>query len=227
MPALNATTGMPAAMAFFTAGMSAGGSGSVTAMPSTLLSMALWIRLAWLPDDASDEYLKVTLSFAEAASAPLRMMSQNVSPGAPWVTMAIVMRGVVALPAETPPVSSSDFLPPVLLHAAPASARIAISAVPAARLLDLNMCSASVSRGFSISCSCCCCGLHRGREVHVRAVMLAVLDVRPADGDGLGAGVEADALRAVDVGVPEQRVLPPSEGVEGHRHRDRDVDADH
>jgi hypothetical protein len=49
MPALNATTGMPAAMAFFTAGAMAGGSGSVTAMPSTLLSMALWMSVACLP----------------------------------------------------------------------------------------------------------------------------------------------------------------------------------
>src|SRR6266550_5686034 len=98
MPALKATTGMPAAMAFFTTGAIAGGSGRVTAIPSTLLSMALWTRLAWLPDDGSDEYLSVTLSLAEAASAPLRMMSQKVSPGAAWVTMAKVMRGVLALP---------------------------------------------------------------------------------------------------------------------------------
>src|ERR671937_3057992 len=99
MPALNATTGIPAASAFFTAGSSAGGSGRVTAMPSTLLSMALWIRFAWLPDVGSDEYLSVTLSFAEAALAPFRMMSQNVSPGAAWVTMANVMCGVFAVPA--------------------------------------------------------------------------------------------------------------------------------
>src|SRR6266498_5272444 len=113
MPALKATTGMPAAMAFLTAGASAGGSGRVTAMPSTLLSIALWIRLAWLPEDGSDEYLRVTLSLAAAALAPFWMMSQNVSPGAPWVTMAMVRCGVLAVA-----VLSADFLPPLLEHAA-------------------------------------------------------------------------------------------------------------
>src|SRR5713101_8275070 len=63
--------------------------------------------------------------------------------------------------------------------------------------------------------------------MHVRTVVLLVLVVRPATGDGLGAGVETDAFWAVYVRVAEQRVLPPAEGVEGHRHRDRDVDADH
>src|SRR6266566_8777441 len=110
MPALKETTGMPAAMAFFIAGSSAGGSGRVTAIPSTLLSIALWIRLAWLPDDGSDEYLNVTLSFAAAAWAPFRMMSQNVSPGAPCVTIAIVMLGVFAFPALSGLEAASDFL---------------------------------------------------------------------------------------------------------------------
>ena len=36
------------------------------------------------------EYLSVTLSLAAAAVAPARMMSQNVSPGAAWVIIAIV-----------------------------------------------------------------------------------------------------------------------------------------
>src|SRR5215831_8428367 len=66
-----------------------------------------------------------------------------------------------------------------------------------------------------------------GREMHVRTVVLLVLGVGPAAGDGLGPGVEADAFGAVHVGVAEQGVLPAPEGVEGHRHRDRDVDADH
>ena len=35
------------------------------------------------------------------------------------------------------------------------------------------------------------------------------------------------ALGAVGVGVAEQRALPAAEGVVGHRHRDRHVDADH
>ena len=46
MPALNMTTGMPAALAFWIAGHSAPGTGSVTAMPSTWLLIASWIRLA-------------------------------------------------------------------------------------------------------------------------------------------------------------------------------------
>src|ERR671937_370724 len=98
MPSLRATAGMPAAMAFFTVGASAGGSGRGTAMPSTFLSMALWIRVACLPESGSEEYLSVTLSLAAAAWAPLRMMSQKVSLGAPWVTIAMVIFGVLALP---------------------------------------------------------------------------------------------------------------------------------
>src|SRR6266568_7074997 len=117
MPVLNATAGMPAAMAFFTAGPIAGGSGRVNAMPSTLLSMALWMRLAWLPELGSDEYFSVTLSFAAAAFAPLRMMSQNVSPGAAWVIIANVMCGVFAVPAAIWLEACSAFLPPEPLHA--------------------------------------------------------------------------------------------------------------
>src|SRR5665811_1904084 len=51
--------------------------------------------------------------------------------------------------------------------------------------------------------------------------------VGPARGDDLAAGVEVHALGAVHVGVAEQRSLPAAEGVVGHRHRDRHVDADH
>ncbi|BBC29537.1 hypothetical protein SGFS_008310 [Streptomyces graminofaciens] len=68
------------------------------------------------------------LSLAAAAWAPLRMVSQNVSPGTAWVIIAMVMRGVVALPAETPPALSSDFLPPELLEQ-PASARTVLAAM--------------------------------------------------------------------------------------------------
>src|SRR5689334_20451819 len=56
------------------------------------------------------------LSLAAAACAPLRMRSQKVSPGEAWVTMATVMRGVVALPAKAGVSPSSDFLPPELLE---------------------------------------------------------------------------------------------------------------
>src|SRR3954453_18809703 len=140
MPALNATTGMPAAMAFFTAGAMAGGSGSVTAMPSTLLSMAIWMSVACFPESGSEEYLKSTLSFAAAACAPLRMMSQNVSPGAPCVTIAIVIGGVSAFPAPTALAAlCSASLPPVLLHAAAVSATRASAAVHFA-FLHLAIC---------------------------------------------------------------------------------------
>src|SRR6266567_75606 len=42
----------------------------------------------------------VMLSFAAAASAPLRTMSQKVSPGAAWVIMATVIFGVLTVPEE-------------------------------------------------------------------------------------------------------------------------------
>src|SRR4051812_27265397 len=139
MPALNATTGMPAAMAFLTAGSSAGGSGRVTAIPSTLLSMALWMRLAWLPDDGSDEYLKVTLSLPAAVCAPFRMMSQKVSPGAPCVTMAMVICGVFAFPADPPAVPCSAALPPDLLQAPAVTRTPRTRTAAAVRLAWLNM----------------------------------------------------------------------------------------
>ena len=50
---------------------------------------------------------------------------------------------------------------------------------------------------------------------------------RPARGDRLGLGVEADRIRPVLVEVAEARALPAAEGVIGDRHRDRHVDADH
>src|SRR5215211_2943149 len=119
MPALKATTGMPASMAFWTAGAIAGGSGRVTAMASTLASIALWIRVACLPESGSAEYWNLTLSLAAAASAPLRMMSQKVSPGAPWVIMATVISGVFALPALGPAAGVA----PVDSHGASSSQR--------------------------------------------------------------------------------------------------------
>src|ERR671910_3801302 len=50
---------------------------------------------------------------------------------------------------------------------------------------------------------------------------------RPARGDGLQLGVEADTLGAVHVVVAEQRGLPAAEAVERHGHRDRHVDPNH
>src|SRR3954452_9031637 len=69
---------------------------------------------------------------------------------------------------------------------------------------------------------------HRRGEVHVPAVVGRVFRrLRPAAGDDLAARVELDPLRPVDVLVAEQRRLPAAERVEGHRDRDRDVDAHH
>src|SRR5262245_33744943 len=60
------------------------------------------------------------LSFFAAVSAPLRIRSQNVSPGGPWVTIATVNRGVSAWPAPIPsPVVRG--LPPVLEQAVSAA----------------------------------------------------------------------------------------------------------
>ena len=89
-------------------------------MPSTLLSIAACTRLAWFGASGSAEYRSSTLSFAAAVSAPLRTRSQNAFPGTPWVIIAIVMRGVSAVPAPIPPSVVRGF-PPVLEHADSAS----------------------------------------------------------------------------------------------------------
>src|SRR3954453_18624770 len=67
------------------------------------------------------------------------------------------------------------------------------------------------------------------RSIHRRDRELrALLDAgRPARGDGLGLGVEADRIRTVLVEIAEDGLLPAAEGVVGDRHRDRHVDADH
>ena len=49
------TTGIPAATAFLIVGQMAAGLGSVTAMPSTLLLIADWIRVACLVGSGSLE----------------------------------------------------------------------------------------------------------------------------------------------------------------------------
>src|SRR6266436_9656573 len=49
----------------------------------------------------------------------------------------------------------------------------------------------------------------------------------PARGHRLEARVEAHALGAVHRHIAEQGALPAAKAVEGHRHRDRHVDADH
>src|SRR6266702_7494465 len=67
------------------------------------------------------------------------------------------------------------------------------------------------------------------RSLHRRNRELrALLDAgRPARGDGLGLGVEADRIRAVLVEIAEAGLLPAAEGVIGDRHRDRHIEADH
>src|SRR5262245_40119904 len=53
------------------------------------------------------------LSLSAAACAPLRIKSQNESPGTSWVIIATVARGVFAVPAPIPLPDSWGF-PPVL-----------------------------------------------------------------------------------------------------------------
>src|SRR5882724_10426648 len=65
--------------------------------------------------------------------------------------------------------------------------------------------------------------LHR-RDRELRALLDAG---RPARGDGLGLGVEADRIRTMLVEIAEARLLPAAKGVVSDRHRDRHVDADH
>src|ERR1039458_3257632 len=50
---------------------------------------------------------------------------------------------------------------------------------------------------------------------------------RPARGDGLGLGVEADRIRPVLVEIAEAGALPAAEGVIGERYRNGEVDAYH
>ena len=74
----------------------ASGFASVRAMPSTFLSTACCTRFDCFEPSGSEVYSSLTLSFAAASSAPLRTMSQNVSPGPECVTRATVIVGVFA-----------------------------------------------------------------------------------------------------------------------------------
>src|SRR5438874_4107725 len=67
------------------------------------------------------------------------------------------------------------------------------------------------------------------RSIHRRDRELrAFLDAgRPARGDRLGLGIEADRIRAMLVEIAEAGLLPAAKGVIRDRHRDRHVDADH
>ena len=107
-PALNIETGIPAATAFLMTSPMAPVLGSVTAMPSGFLSMAAWMSWACFVASGSLVYWKSTPSLAAAASAPLRMRSQNVSPGAWWVTMMTV----IVFSAAAPPPPAADVSAP-------------------------------------------------------------------------------------------------------------------
>ena len=89
MPELRPTSGIPASPADFTAPASASGVTRVDAMPSTLLSTALWMSWACLDASGSFEYLSSMPSFFAACCAPALILSQNVSPGVSCVTNAI------------------------------------------------------------------------------------------------------------------------------------------
>src|SRR5205807_874221 len=65
--------------------------------------------------------------------------------------------------------------------------------------------------------------IHR-RDRELRAFLDAG---RPARGDRLGLGIEADRIRAMLVEIAEAGLLPAAKGVIRDRHRDRHVDADH
>jgi hypothetical protein len=78
---LKLSTGMPAATAFLTVGMSASGVTSVVAMPSTFESIAFWIRTACFVASGSAEYFRVDPVSLAACLAPALIRSQNVSPG--------------------------------------------------------------------------------------------------------------------------------------------------
>ena len=132
-PELKATTGMFLALAALTAGAMASGLASVRAIPLTPLSIAVCTRLAWFGASGSLEYRSSMLSLSAAAWAPLRIRSQNESPGTSWVIIATVARGVLACPAPIPPPVSSG-LPPVEEHDAIPSTSTLAPPIAASRL---------------------------------------------------------------------------------------------
>src|SRR6478752_4459226 len=140
MPVLNATVGIPAAVAAAIESFSVSGDRRVTAIPSTLLSTAFCRRVASPGAVGSAEYFRSMLSFAAATVAPARILSQNESPAGAWVTIAIVNRGVSAtapppplagapVPATAAAADSAAAFPPVELQAVSASAAATATAV--------------------------------------------------------------------------------------------------
>ena len=68
---------------------------------------------------------------AAAASAPARILSQNVSPGVSWVTIWIVNDGAArCAPPEPRFAGASVCAPPVLLQADTASTKAAVTVMP-------------------------------------------------------------------------------------------------
>ena len=89
-------------------------------MPSTLLSIAFWMRLACSGICPELLYLMVTLSLAAASAAPFWITSKKASPSGAWLIKAKVYAGVAAT-APPPPAAAaavSFAAPPLLLHAA-------------------------------------------------------------------------------------------------------------
>ena len=87
---MNATTGMPAATAFCDTGITCGAFERVSAMPSTLESMAFCTSVAFSGPFGLLEYFRSMPCVAAASLAPARILSQNVSPACSWVIIAIV-----------------------------------------------------------------------------------------------------------------------------------------
>src|SRR5580765_3159569 len=136
----------------------------------------------------------------------------------------------MSLDDAAPPVlllSAFGVLLPLLPQPVSTSSPAAIPAVSNRRILMVFSFS-TASRGLIPTRWTGSPGGSSGRgEAELCLLVLGEVDVRPAGGDDLRAGVERDALGAVDVVLPEERVLPAAEGVVGHRHGDRDVHADH
>ena len=150
-PALNITTGMPASVAASMGARSASASGTLRASASTPWSMAFWMRFACCVTSPSPVYCSSTPVLAAASSAPERMMSQNVSPAGPCVTMATSMSAGTPPPPPPPSLLVSSCAPPVLLHPArPAvSARAARAAPVLPRRLVMHVIVVPICRSSS------------------------------------------------------------------------------
>ena len=73
-------------------------------MPSTLLSMAFWMKVDCVGTSPELEYLNSTLSLSAASWAPFLMTSKNASPSGACEIMAMVRRFEVG-EVDAPPSS--------------------------------------------------------------------------------------------------------------------------